>query len=370
MNENDNLKSKIDAIVKVLEQTKNPATNNSLLEDQAVEEISPLGEDNILITLNLQVDKKTAFAVEASIRTELSRHNIDSSKVKINYKTEPAATHGSENTMPPRVKKLENVKHVIAIASGKGGVGKSTVSSNLAAAMAKKGYKTGLIDADIYGPSIGKMFGHPGKVELQILDEKKIIPLEKHGIKVMSFAFLLDESQAVIWRGPMLGKALEQMLFDVKWGELDFLIIDLPPGTGDTQLSLAQFVALEGALIVTTPQDVAVQDAMRAVSMFEKINIPIMGIIENMTEFLCPHCGEGTKIFSEGGGENLSAKSGAALLGKIPLSIALMSSAEKGKPAVIENLEENENEIIKKSHAAVIEAYDNIAVNIEKKIRS
>ncbi|MDH5716284.1 MAG: Mrp/NBP35 family ATP-binding protein [Spirochaetia bacterium] len=370
MNENEELKTTIEKIMNILKSIKNPSTGNSLLEDNGIDEISPVEDDNILITISLLVDKKTKFSLEAALRTEFSKHDLNINKIKLNFtnviKQNTQQPSQQEVPSPPS---LVNVKHIIAVASGKGGVGKSTVSINIAITLAKKGYKTGLIDADIYGPSLGKMLGHPGKVPLQILDEKKIIPMEKFGIKAMSFAFLLDEAQALIWRGPMLGKALEQLLFDVKWGELDYLIIDLPPGTGDTQLSLAQLVSIEGAVIVTTPQDVAVQDAMRAVTMFDQIKLPILGVVENMTEFICPHCGKSSHLFSEGGGKRLADKINSTLLGNIPLSLALMSSGEEGIPAAYEDDKKQENKVIQESHKAVITAYENIVNNIEKLIK-
>jgi len=200
---------------------------------------------------------------------------------------------------------LPGVKNIVAVASGKGGVGKSTVCVSLAVSLARAGAKVGLLDTDIYGPSIPIMMGIKEQPELK---DQKLIPISKYGVRLMSLGFLISEDTPMIWRGPMVMKAVEQLITDVEWGELDYLFIDLPPGTGDVQLTLAQKVPLTGAVIVTTPQDVALLDVVRGISMFKKLNVPILGIIENMSFFKCPHCGGRTDIFSHGGGEGASRK--------------------------------------------------------------
>lgn len=230
----------------------------------------------------------------------------------------------------------KNVQYIIAVGSGKGGVGKSTVSANLAAALKQHGFRVGLVDMDIYGPSVGKMFGIPGRTPLQGIEETNaILPLELHGLKIMSFSFLLEEGQAVAWRGPLLNGAVNQLLNDVEWGELDYLIIDLPPGTGDVQLTLTQNASLAGAVVVSTPQSVALADATRAIDMFQKVNVPILGIIENMSEYVCPKCGHISHIFHQHGGEQLSETYGAPLLGQIPLQTEIMDAGEAGIPIVM-----------------------------------
>jgi len=227
---------------------------------------------------------------------------------------------------------IPGVRHVIAVASGKGGVGKSTVASNLAIRLGQLGHRTGLLDADIYGPSIPMMFGID---ERPRVEENRLFPFERYGITVMSLGFILEVDTPVIWRGPMVVRAIEQMLGDVEWGELDYLIIDLPPGTGDAQLTLAQKVPLTGAVIVTTPQDIALIDARKGLAMFEKVNVPVIGIIENMSTFVCPHCGETTDIFKHGGGERTAELLSCEFLGSVPLDAAIVRGGDAGKPIVV-----------------------------------
>lgn len=224
---------------------------------------------------------------------------------------------------------LPNVKNFIAVASGKGGVGKSTVSVNLALALAETGASVGLLDADIYGPSIPIMLGV--RDQPQIVD-KKLIPHTKYGIKFMSLGFMMADDSPVIWRGPLVMQAVEQLLRDVAWGELDYLVVDLPPGTGDAQLTLTQKVPLTGAVIVTTPQDVALIDAKKGLAMFRKVNVPVLGIIENMSYFLCPHCSGRTEIFSHGGARAYSESVGVPFLGEIPLEAAIRLGGDSGVP--------------------------------------
>lgn len=227
---------------------------------------------------------------------------------------------------------IPGVRHVIAVASGKGGVGKSTVASNLAVRLGQLGHRTGLLDADIYGPSIPMMFGIDQRPRVE---GNRLFPFERHGIRVMSLGFILEVDTPVIWRGPMVVRAIEQMLGDVEWGELDYLIIDLPPGTGDAQLTLAQKVPLTGAVVVTTPQDIALIDARKGLAMFEKVNVPVIGIIENMSTFVCPHCGEATDIFKSGGGARTAELLGCEFLGSVPLDAAIVRGGDDGEPIVV-----------------------------------
>ncbi|HVT57662.1 MAG TPA: Mrp/NBP35 family ATP-binding protein [Thermoanaerobaculia bacterium] len=227
---------------------------------------------------------------------------------------------------------LPEVRHVVAVASGKGGVGKSTVAANLAVSLGLLGYKVGLLDSDVYGPSVPMMFGITDKPRIE---GNRILPFEKYGIRLMSLGFILETDTPVIWRGPMVTKAIEQMLGDVEWGALDYLILDLPPGTGDTQLTITQKVPLAGAVIVTTPQDVALIDARKGLAMFKKVNVPVIGIIENMSSFVCPHCGMTTDIFKKDGGKRTAELLGTAFLGAIPLDPKIVLGGDAGVPIVV-----------------------------------
>ncbi len=232
---------------------------------------------------------------------------------------------------------LRGVKNTIAVASGKGGVGKSTVAANLAVQLARDGAKVGLLDADIYGPSIPLMFGlQNAKPAAKQVTETKVmmVPLEAEGIKIMSIGFLVDPDTAVVWRGPMASGALKQFITDVDWGELDYLIFDLPPGTGDIQLTLVQSISLTGALIVTTPQDIALADATKGIRMFEKVHVPVLGIVENMSYFICGHCGEREEIFAHGGGRTAAASFGVPFLGELPINTAIRIGSDTGHPIV------------------------------------
>lgn len=227
---------------------------------------------------------------------------------------------------------IPGVKNTIAVASGKGGVGKSTVAANLAVALAKAGAKVGLLDADVYGPSMPLMMGQSAK---PAVNNGKIVPLEAHGVKVMSIGFLLDPNKALIWRGPLVAQLITQFLNDVLWGDLDYLVIDLPPGTGDVQLTLVQKIPISGAVIVTTPQAVALADAVKGLRMFDEVRTPVIGIIENMSGFTCPGCGETTAIFGEGGGARTAAEHGVPLLGQVPIEPFIREGGDSGTPVVV-----------------------------------
>lgn len=231
---------------------------------------------------------------------------------------------------------LPDVRNVIAVASGKGGVGKSTVSVNLAVALAQTGARVGLLDADVYGPSIPLMLG--AERERPHTEEQKILPVEKYGLKLMSLGFLLEDGQAVLWRGPMVAGTVKQLLEDVAWGDLDYLIVDLPPGTGDAPMSLAQLVPLTGVVIVATPHDVAANIAGKSVQLFDRLNAPIIGVIENMSGFACPHCGEVTRIFAGMSGEELARHYEIPFLGSVPLDPSVSAAGDSGTPVVITNV--------------------------------
>jgi ATP-binding protein involved in chromosome partitioning len=228
---------------------------------------------------------------------------------------------------------VPGVGAIVAVASGKGGVGKSTVAANLALALRANGLSVGVLDADIYGPSMPRMLGISGRPQTE--DGKTLRPMENYGLKCMSMGFLVPEDTAMIWRGPMVMSALNQMLRDVLWGELDIMVVDLPPGTGDAQLTMAQQVPLAGAVIVSTPQDIALIDARRGLSMFQKVDVPVLGIIENMSYFLCPHCGERSDIFSHGGARREAERLGCDFLGEVPLDLAIRETSDEGRPITV-----------------------------------
>ncbi len=230
---------------------------------------------------------------------------------------------------------LSRVRHIVVVASGKGGVGKSTTAVNLALALACQGYKTGIFDADIYGPSQPLMLGIAPGTRPEIEGGKFMLPVEAHGIKCNSVGLLVDENQAMVWRGPMVVGAFNQILNDTRWGELDYLIVDMPPGTGDIQLSLAQSVPVTGAVIVTTPQDVALLDARRGIEMFRKVEVPILGVVENMSIHVCSNCGHSEHIFGDGGAGRIADNYGVTLLGELPLDTSIREQCDAGNPAVV-----------------------------------
>jgi len=321
-----------DDVVALLKQILYPGFNKDIVSFGIVKDIE-ISESSVSLVLDLRSKDQTIIqsikeAVESKLR---NLPNITSTSVSIarqNGSTAQAEYISEQEQFLPRVKQK------IAIASGKGGVGKSTVSVNLAAALVSLGYSVGLLDSDIYGPSIPLMLGIKDRPEF---DGQKLIPLEKYGIKLMSLGFLLTDNSPVIWRGPLVMRALQQLMRDVNWGTLDVILFDMPPGTGDAQLTLSQSVALNGAIIISTPQDVALLDAIKGVQMFRKVNVPIMGIIENMSYFICPNCKTRSDIFSAGGAKKECAKLQVDLLGEIPLDIDIRIAGDEGIPVVIKN---------------------------------
>jgi ATP-binding protein involved in chromosome partitioning len=237
-------------------------------------------------------------------------------------------------SVQPGLQPLAGIRNIIAVASGKGGVGKSTTAVNLALALAAEGAQVGILDADIYGPSQPRMLGLSGR-RPTTADGKQIAPLQAFGVSCMSIGFLIDEDQPMIWRGPMVTQALQQLLGDTDWGELDYLIVDMPPGTGDIQLTLSQRVPVSGAVIVTTPQDIALLDARKGLRMFEKVKVPVLGIVENMSLHVCSECGHQEPIFGSGGGERMAQQYGVPLLGELPLDIHIREEADAGQPSVV-----------------------------------
>ena len=282
-------------------------------------------------TENPAVGAQLGRDAEAAVRTVPGVEDVNV-HLEITSRTQGSGLPQGGQVPGPSV--LSGVKYRIAVASGKGGVGKSTVSTNLALSLRALGYSVGLLDADIYGPSQQMMLGIEGKPLVDEIDEK-IIPMESHGVKTMSLGLITDPDTPVIWRGPMVMKAIDQFLTDVKWGTLDFLIIDLPPGTGDAQLTLTQKAGLTGAVVVTTPQDVALIDARKGLAMFRKVNVPVLGIIENMSYFICRHCGEREEIFGHGGGQKTAEMLGVPFLGEVPIDPKVVIGGDSGVPIVV-----------------------------------
>ena len=320
-----------------LGQVTDPHLDISLVEAKSVQDIRIEGD---AITIDLVVGypcERWGDTLKSQVNEALSQHcGVSGATVNVSHKIiAHSVQHG--------VKRLENVKNIIAVASGKGGVGKSTTSVNLALALASEGATVGLLDADIYGPSQPRMMGLSGQPESK--DGKSLEPMENYGVQTMSIGFLIDEETPMIWRGPMVTQALEQLLNDTKWRDLDYLIIDLPPGTGDTQLTLAQKVPVSGAIIVTTPQDIALLDARKGLKMFEKVEVPILGIVENMSTHVCSQCGHEEHIFGEGGGKTMAGEAGIELLGALPLEMGIRLQADSGKPTVVSDPNSRTSEI-------------------------
>jgi len=264
-----------------------------------------------------------ATELQAQLATEGGGDNVE---FVISHKI---AAHSVQTN----VRRMDNVRNIIAVASGKGGVGKSTTSVNLALALAAEGAAVGILDADIYGPSQPRMMGLSGQPESK--DGKSLEPMENYGIQTMSIGYLVDDDTPMIWRGPMVTGALEQLLNDTNWRDLDYLIIDLPPGTGDIQLTLTQKVPVSGSVIVTTPQDIALLDAKKGLKMFEKVKVPVLGIVENMSTHICSQCNHEEAIFGSGGGAKMAADAGVDLLGQLPLELRIREEADNGQPTVV-----------------------------------
>ena len=314
-------------IEKALRDYRDPYLQQDLMTAGAIEDISIAGE-----TVAIQVALGyPASGVEAELRAALTEKvlalpGID--KLSLTVRQE-VISHAVQQGVKP----LPNIKNIIAVASGKGGVGKSTTAVNLALALAQEGARAGILDADIYGPSQPRMLGSQARPETH--DGRSMEPVICHGLQSMSIGYLIDEETPMIWRGPMVTTALEQLLRETNWQAMDYLVIDLPPGTGDTQLTLAQKIPVSGAVIVTTPQDIALLDARKALKMFEKVSVPVLGVIENMSTHVCSHCGHEEAIFGSGGGQQMAAQYDIELLGALPLQRRIREDADSGRPSVI-----------------------------------
>jgi len=328
-------------VTAALSQIQNPRLQNDLLSAGMIRDLVVTADGAVSFSFVLSREDPATLVRQARAAV---RGVAGVSEVKIQVQDPagpPQAQHappgpspGAVPATPQPVAPIPELGTVVAISSGKGGVGKSTVAANLAVALAESGKRVGLMDADVYGPNIPRMFGISEKPQVIA---GKIQPLQAFGVKLMSLGFLIERDAPAIWRGPIIMKIVQQFLRDVDWGQLDYFIVDLPPGTGDAQLSLVQATHVSGAIIVTTPQEMAVGDALRGAKMFERVNVPVLGIIENMGGFECPHCGEVTEIFVSGGGERLAGELGIQLLGRIPLQAGLSEQADSGTPVVVGN---------------------------------
>jgi ATP-binding protein involved in chromosome partitioning len=335
-------------IAQALAKVRDPRSGTDVLTAEKVRDIATSTEGRVRLTVLLNAGDDPTLARD--IRQALERvEGVSDVRVDVreapSESTPPRPVASSKRALPvmdsrpaaprpsaPTPVSLPNLGTIIAVSSGKGGVGKTTVATNLAVALAAQGARVGLMDADIYGPNVPRMMGvdEPPSV----IDEK-IIPLVAHGVKVISLGFLIEKEQPAIWRGPIIMKIIGQFLRDVAWGQLDYFIVDMPPGTGDAQLSLVQSTNVNGALIVTTPQEVSVGDALRGAKMFERVNVPVLGIVENMSWFECPHCGKPSALFGSGGGERLAKSLNLPLLGQIPLYPRVLEAADQGRPIVV-----------------------------------
>ena len=315
------------ALLQALQTVVDPNTGKDFVSTKALKNLQ-INDGDVSFDVELGYPAKSQIAglrkaLIAAARTVAGVENVSAN----------LATKVIAHSVQRGVALLPNVKNIVAVASGKGGVGKSTTTVNLALALAAEGAKVGILDADIYGPSQPMMMGIEGRPES--VDGQTMEPLENYGLQVMSIGFLVDKDEAMIWRGPMATQALDQLLRQTNWKELDYLLVDMPPGTGDIQLTLSQKVPLTGAVIVTTPQDIALLDARKGIKMFEKVGVPILGIVENMAVYCCPNCGHTEHIFGADGGKNMAAEYGMDYLGALPLNMQIRFQADSGKPTVV-----------------------------------
>jgi ATP-binding protein involved in chromosome partitioning len=314
-----------DAILDALRHVQEPELGRDIVSLEMVKSIAIDGS-SVALTIDLTTPAcPLKDEIEGNARAALAAIGADPIEITWAATVRRAAPRQAEQLLP-------NVKNVVAVASGKGGVGKSTISVNLAVALAQAGASVGLLDADITGPNVPMMLGVEGQPTASA--NNKITPLERHGVKVISIQFFVPEGQPIVWRGPLVGGAIQQFLRDVEWGELDYLVVDLPPGTSDAQLTLAQAVPIGGAVLVTTPQEVSLADVAKAHAMFSRLAVPVLGLVENMTAFVCPHCGETTEIFGRGGGERYARDHELDFLGGVPIAVTVRQGGDVGVPAV------------------------------------
>jgi len=314
------------AIFEALRAVQEPELGRDIVTLQMVKDVSVEPSSAVSLTIELTTPAcPLKDEIEGNVRVALAGLGATDVTITWGAMVRRATPQRSEQLVP-------GVKNILAVASGKGGVGKTTIATNLAVALAIDGASVGLLDADITGPNVPLMLGVEGAPVAS--SEGKISPLERYGVKVISIQFFVPEGQPIVWRGPLVGGAIQQFLRDVDWGELDYLVIDLPPGTSDAQLTLAQAVPISGSVLVTTPQDVAIQDVTKALAMFRRMSVPVIGVVENMSAFICPHCGDSTEIFGRGGGEGFARRHELEFLGGIPLDVRVRQGGDAGIPAV------------------------------------
>jgi ATP-binding protein involved in chromosome partitioning len=315
-----------EALVATLDMVVEPDLNQGLDAAGCVKAIHPGAVPAIEIELGYPAASRHAALVAAVKAAVRAAHGID---CEVRLTTDIRAETERRN-----VQGLPGIRNILAVASGKGGVGKSTVAANVALALAAEGARVGLLDADIYGPSQPLMMGVPAAKPV-LVEQRTMLPVAAHGVHLMSIGFLVDERQPMVWRGPMASQALSQLLHETRWPELDYLVLDLPPGTGDIQLSIAQKMPVAGAIVVTTPQDIALLDAKKGLAMFEKVGVPVLGVVENMAVHVCSQCGHAEHLFGEGGGARLAAEAGTEVLGSLPLKLSIRQQMDAGQPTVV-----------------------------------
>ncbi len=323
-------------VVAALARIRNERLENDVLSAGMVRNLDVSADGRVAFTFLLANEDKGTLVRQVRRAVEMIE-GVTDVKIQVTNPAPARSAHGPPGSEPatPAPQRREELGTVIAISSGKGGVGKSTVAANIAVALAQAGHRVGVMDADIYGPNMPRMFGLHEKPVVNP-ETRKIIPLEAHGVRLMSLGFLVERDAPAIWRGPIIMKVIQQFLQDVAWGELDYFIVDLPPGTGDAQLSLVQATQVSGAVIITTPQEMAVGDALRGARMFERVGVPVLGVVENMSGFTDPETGRRWELFSSGGGQRLAEELGVPLLGTVPLQPGLADAADHGTPVLVD----------------------------------
>ena len=351
-------------VAAALSRVTHPASGEDVLSSGRVRELRMDDDGTVRFRFGLQPDDPGTLVRQARAAAEgvagVARVKVDIALPAQNAKPQRDPLRpGSVPAPTPNPDLLPGVQRVLAVSSGKGGVGKSTVSTNLAVALAAAGKRVGVLDADVYGPNIPMMFGERRKPRVGgTRGAERIEPLESHGVRLMSLGFLLDEAQPAVMRGPLISGIMKQFLEQVEWGELDFLVVDMPPGTGDAQLSLVQNIRVDGVVMVTTPQDVAAGDVLRGIKMFERTSTPILGVVENMSGFECPCCGTRYDLFGSGGGRRLAEQTGVAFLGEIPLEVGVREGGDAGEPVVVVSPDSAAGRALRAVAERVLEAFE------------